>query len=147
MRDLPSQNLCFPGIGVPWSLPSLQLGDQIRSGGWRHQGSHICIILQRHLPAQGPVCRVQTGPLVLSETHSHVLRGHWLLRPSGLEHGCCPWLSALFPVCKSRNLKCLFPSEPQEVGLSKIMQIRVLGPRAHLGLSFYLYFLSHTIKV
>ena len=27
-----SQNLCFPGIGVPWSVPSLQLGDQIGSG-------------------------------------------------------------------------------------------------------------------
>ena len=139
MGDLPSQNLCFPGIGVPWSLPSVQLADPIECGGWRHQGSHICIILQRHLPAQGPLCRIQTGLLVLSETHSHVLRGHWLLRPSGLEHGCCPWLCALFLVCKSRNLKRLFPFEPQEAGLSKIRQIRVLGPRAHLSLSIFIF--------
>ena len=49
---------------------------------WRDltKGNHICVILQHHLPVQGPLRRVQAGPLVLGEVHGHVLKGHWLLK-------------------------------------------------------------------
>ena len=53
-----SQNLCFPGIGVPWSIPSLQLGDQIGSGGMETPGN-----LYLHNSPASPPC---TGPSVQS---------------------------------------------------------------------------------
>ena len=144
--QMPLKTSASQGLGSPGASPLSSWETRSGLGEWRHQGIYICTIPQCHLPAQGPLCRVQTGPLVLSETHSHVLRGHWLLRPSGLEHGWCPWLCALFLVCKSRNLKSLFPSEPQEVGLSKIMQNQALGPRAPLGLPSQSVFLSLCFK-
>ena len=57
------------------------------------QGGHIPIILQHHIPVQGPLCRGQAVPLRLGEVHSHVLEGHRLLKqqfPAAL--GPIPWL-------------------------------------------------------
>ena len=51
-----------------------------RKEGGLTQGSYVCVILQHHLPVQSPLRRDQADPLVLGEVHSHVLKGHWLLK-------------------------------------------------------------------
>ena len=44
------------------------------------QGEQVPAGLQHHVPVQGPLRRVQAGPLLLGELDGHVLQGQWSLK-------------------------------------------------------------------
>ena len=44
------------------------------------QGEQVPAGLQHHVPVQGPLRRVQAGPLLRRELDGHVLQGQWSLK-------------------------------------------------------------------
>ena len=44
------------------------------------QGEQVPAGLQHHVPVQGPLGRVQAGPLLRRELDGHVLQGQWSLK-------------------------------------------------------------------
>ena len=44
------------------------------------QGEQVPAGLQHHVPVQGPLGRVQAGPLLLRELDGHLLQGQWSLK-------------------------------------------------------------------
>ena len=44
------------------------------------QREHVPVILQHHIPVEVPLSWLQTLPLLPDEVHSHILKGHQLLK-------------------------------------------------------------------
>ena len=56
-------------------------------------GVYKCEVFQHYMAVQGPLGGIQEHPLLLGEVHSHVLKGHRLLKQQVLAAlGPIPWL-------------------------------------------------------
>lgn len=93
---------------LPWLFASFQMGDHFWLTDRRPQGEKVLVVLQHHVPVQGPLRRVQLPPLLLAEVYGHIPESHRFLRP-GFQETLTPFtLRIIFEKSKvPRGQSCL----------------------------------------